>query len=276
MDKSKIKRSIMIVVFVLLISIMGITMGGRYKVTLVENTVAIVVIPIQKVFYTIGNSIEYKMKPILSVWSIKEENERLVEENNKLKNELIKKTLTDLQLKELQNLKKALNYTDKTGIDNYISADVVSKEQGNWFNLFTIDVGSNQGLTKNSAVINGSGLIGLVYEVGDNWSKVISIIDNKASVGFRTLNDSSNYMGQSNGSSDFKLRGYLFDPRANIKVGTTLITSGLGVYPKGILIGKVSDVNVDRNELLTNIVIEPFVDFKHVDKVLVIPYEELN
>lgn len=276
MEGSRFKRTMIIISTILLIGIMGITMGGRQNITWLENITGNIIVPIQKGFYAIGNGISSKIAPIINVWEIKEINEALVAENEALKNELIDKTLTKLELEELDHLKEALNYTNKMAIDHYVSCDVVAKEQGNWFNLFTVDAGLKQGVTKNSAVINGSGLIGLVYEVGDNWAKVVSVIDNKASVGFQTLDQSYNYVGQLNGSIDFDLNGYLFDPTADVQAGATLITSGLGVYPKGILIGKISSVNVDKNELLTGIVVEPFVDFKQIDKVMIIPYEELD
>jgi rod shape-determining protein MreC len=276
MEGSRFKRTMIIISTILLIGIMGITMGGRQNITWLENIAGNIIVPIQKGFYAIGNGISSKVAPIINVWEIKEINEALVAENEALKNELIDKTLTKLELEELDHLKEALNYTNKMAIDNYVSCDVVAKEQGNWFNLFTVDAGMKQGVTKNSAVINGSGLIGLVYEVGDNWAKVVSVIDNKASVGFQTLDHSYSYVGQLNGSIDFDLNGYLFDPTADVQEDVTLITSGLGVYPKGILIGKISSVNVDKNELLTGIVVEPFVDFKQIDKVMIIPYEELD
>lgn len=276
MEGSRVKRAMIIVSTILLIAIMGITMGGRQNITLLENVAGRVITPIQKGLYAIGNGISSKVAPIINVWEIKEINESLVAENEQLKKELIDKTLTKLELEELDRLKEALNYTNKMAVDNYVSCDIVAKDQGNWFNLFTVDAGMDQGVTKNSAVVNGSGLIGLVYEVGDNWSKIVSVIDNKASVGFQTLNHSSNYVGQLNGSVDFDLTGYLFDPMADVQEGITLITSGLGVYPKGILIGKISKITIDKNELLTGIVVEPFVDFKQIDKVMIIPYEELD
>lgn len=276
MEGFRLKRTMIIISTILLIGIMGITMGGRQNITWLENITGNIIVPIQKGFYAIGNSISSKVAPIINVWEIKEINEALVAENESLKNELIDKTLTKLELEELNHLKEALNYTNKMAIEHYVSCDVVAKEQGNWFNLFTVDAGLKQGVTKNSAVINGSGLVGLVYEVGDNWAKVVSVIDNKASVGFQTLDHSYNYVGQLNGSIDFDLNGYLFDPIADVEEGITLITSGLGVYPKGILIGKISAVNVDKNELLKGIVVEPFVDFKQIDKVMIIPYEELD
>jgi len=276
MESSRLKRTMIIITTILLITIMGITMGGRQNITLLENLAGRIVTPIQKGFYAIGNGVSSKVAPIINVWEIKEINESLVAENERLKKDLIDKTLTKLELEELDHLKEALNYTNKMAIADYISCDVVAKDQGNWFNLFTVDAGKNQGVTKNSAVINGSGLVGLVYEVGDNWAKVVSVIDNKASVGFQTLDHSYNYVGQLNGSVDFNLGGYLFDPTAEVEEGVTLITSGLGVYPKGILVGKISQVIVDKNELLTGIIVEPFVDFKHVDKVMIIPYEELD
>ena len=129
-------------------------------------------------------------------------------------------------------------------------------------------------MTKNSTVINGNGLVGLVYEVGEDWSKVISIIDQKSSVGFEMLRVSDDYDGILSGTTNYELIGELFDPLASIRVGEYIVTSGLGMYPKGILIGKVYEVIEDKDLILKRVKVTPVVNFRKIDKVMVIPYNE--
>jgi rod shape-determining protein MreC len=180
--------------------------------------------------------------------------------------------MSQKELSELDALKSALKYVDQNQNSGYISCNVVSKDMGNWFNMFTVDAGSDQGITKNSTVINGNGLVGLVYEVGENWSKVISIIDQKSSVGFEMLRVSDDYDGVLSGTTNYEFIGELFDPKATVKVNDFIVTSGLGMYPKGILIGKIYEVVTDKDLILNRIKVTPAVDFKKINKVMIIPY----
>lgn len=262
---------IVVTLGILLLVIMGITMGGRSKITYVERVAGNLLSPVARVFSGAGNFVSERVTPVLEVWNIKEENEALREENEKLKTELMEYTLSSKDLAELKALKKSLNYVDRMGVENVVSSSVIAKDTGNWYNMFLIDAGYADGITKNSTVMNGDGLIGLVYEVGDNWAKVISIIDNNSSIGFEMRRVDKDYDGLITGSVDSVIMGRLFDPQAEVAVGDKIMTSGVGLYPKGILIGEVKEVVVNQNDLLKEVFIEPSVNFKHLNKVLVIP-----
>ena len=62
----------------------------------------------------------------------------------------------------------------------------------------------------------------------------------------------------------------------NILPGDILMTSGLGLYPKGIMIGEVQNVLDEQSSLIRYIRVRPYVDFKTSDKVLVVNPRELN
>ncbi|KXG77064.1 rod shape-determining protein MreC [Thermotalea metallivorans] len=256
-------------VTIILIILMGISLGGRMKVTAPENMVGNMFTPIQKIFYKAGQGIENTIGPIFRFRAIDKENKKLREEIEKLQKEVIQYKLTADELEELRNLSGALDYTRNYDYFKYTSASVSAKDPGNWYNIFTIDKGSSDGIQKDSTVLNGSGLVGKVFEVGDHWAKVITIIDNKSSVSFEILRNNA-YMGVIRGSVKADLSGYLIDPQAEVLVGDKLITSGLSTYPKGILIGEVKEVVKKKDELLKTIIVEPAVNFKKIDKVLVI------
>ncbi len=255
----------------LLIIVIGLTMGGRSRVTSLENLIGSVVTPVQLALHGAGASMGEKLAPLVDVWSYKEKNAQLKAENEKLSQELIKATLTSQELNTLADLRASLNYAKSQNINNYITCDIIAKDSGNWYNLFVINAGTKQGVVKNSTVLCGEGLVGLVYEVGDDWSKVVSIVDNKSSVGFEIMDIQNNFDGRVTGNAEGALKGYLYDPRAVVHTGQKIITSGLGIYPRGILIGEIREVIVNKDNLLKEIVVEPKVNFLKLERVFVIP-----
>ncbi|WP_092589444.1 rod shape-determining protein MreC [Acidaminobacter hydrogenoformans] len=267
----KWKKILIVGASILLLTFMGISAGGRSSVTGVENLVAEVVYPIQKFFYGINQSIGARIEPIAALYENARENEALKIEVDALRAQVVSLTLEQRELIELRELKSALNYVEAASIDNYVSASVLSKDPGNWYENFVIDAGSRDGVTKNSAVINGSGLVGMVYDVGTDWAKVVTLIDKRSTISFSSLGILSPYDGQIIGSTDYVLRGQIFDPTARISEGDLLVTSGLGLFPKGIVIGEIKERIENRDALLPEVVVQPFVDFQSIKKVTVIP-----
>lgn len=272
----KLKRWAIFISAILVIAIMGLTMGGRERVTFVENVVGRIVTPVQKGVYNVGRFIGDKVDPIISIWTLEDENKELLAENERLSQELIEAQLTKEEYEDLTELKSALNYVDDLKIDSYLTANIIGKDTGNWYNMFVIDAGTDDGVTKYSAVMNGKGLVGLVYEVGANWAKVITIIDNKTSISFEVIGADKTYDGTLHGSVNSVISGELFDPHAVVEEGNTLVTSGLGVLAKGIHIGRISEVKYNEDSLLTEIIVEPSVDFKNINRVFVVVKEELE
>ena len=165
---------------------------------------------------------------------------------------------------------------------NLVMANIVGKEPSNWYNRFDIDKGLKDGITKGATVVQGieiehgvveEGIIGRVADVGDNWAKIISIVDELNSISFKVIRtqDGGVLSGSIEGSIEGILNGYLFDNKADVIVGDKLYTSGLGgTFIKDIYIGEVSEVILDEEELSKKVIIEPAIDFKKLYKVCVI------
>lgn len=270
----KLKKALITFVTILIVLLMIFSFGGRDRVTALESTLGSVFSPIQRTLTKIGLTINDKVEPFVNVLRYKDMNAKLLQENAALKAEVVNLTMTRKDLNELNDLKESLKYVQENQVKEYISTQVVAKDFSNWFNMFTIDAGYNQGITKNSTVINGSGLVGLVYEVGSNWSKVIAIIDHQSFVGIEMLRPDDNYYGVLSGSTQYGLNGHFYTQNPNVQEGEYVVTSGLGIYPRGILVGQISEISKDENEFLRRIKVEPAVDFNKINKVLVIPYDE--
>ena len=260
---------IVTVIAIILIIIIGFTSKQRERVTVVEKWLGNILSPAQRVLNISMITIEEKVSSIFRFNRLLQENQELQNEVNILTKQLIEAKLTRDELEELRGLRFAMNYLEEPDYYQPIAANVVAKSPSNWFDIFNIDVGENKGITKDSIVLSSNGLIGRVYEVGGNWSKVISIVDNNSSVSFQVLRN-KNYQGIVSGSIANELSGYLFDPMAEIVVGDKLITSGMGIYPQGIMIGEVLEVSKTEDQLLKTITVEPSVNFRRMNKVLVI------
>ena len=156
--------------------------------------------------------------------------EKLKEENRSLRDQLIKNTM-----QELNNLKNALKFvTDKTASD-FISADIVARNDGNYYNSFTISAGSDNGVKSDSIVVNGDGLIGRVYQVSQKYSKAVSIIDSRFPVSFQIIGRSSDtgMLSQDVSITQIEdaslIKGYMFDVNSPVKIDDIVTTSGLGL-----------------------------------------------
>jgi len=268
------------VVAITLIGIVGISIGrysggfpveGKFILDMIE--------PIGKNLNSGFTFLKDNFKDIITYKENSKKVDSLQKENEKLKEEIIalNNQLDDIQ--SLDNLKKALNYIDESYKAKSISTSIVGKNDGNWYSSFIIGAGKNQGVKDESIVINGDGLVGIVYEVSANYSKAISLLDTKSSVSFKLLKD-SNLKGviTQNATLDDKenyknkgyLYGYMFDISYNVLPGDVITTSGLGLYPEGIPIGEVDKVIDDKNKSMKFVVVKPYVNFKNINDVIVI------
>ncbi len=269
-----IRNALVAAAGVVLLALMLLSAFGRSDVSFIENSLGKVALSVNKVFSGVGYFIDEKIEPFFNVLSYKRYNENLVRENEELKEELINLTLTRKEIAELKELREILKIKSPFEQRDYVGASVVGKDAGNWFHYFVIDVGTNDGVYENSAVVNSEGLVGLVYEVGSDWAKVVSIIDHRSGVAFEMVKSEGDFEGIVNGTKNFELMCEFYDPDAEYEVGDYLMTSGIGIYPQGIMIGKIVKKIDSKDEVVGRAIVEPVVDFHKIKKVLVIKYEK--
>ena len=201
--------------------------------------------------------------------------DELKEENSKLKAQLIENSLSSDNLNQLQSLQKSLKFVTNKISASFVTADIIAKNSGNYYKTFTISAGSEQGVKSDSIVVNGEGLVGRVFEISKNYCKAISVLDNQTPISFEIVgrNSDTGMITQDTNviriSDESLVKGYMFDANSPVKVGEMLTTSGLGLYPSGIPIGKIQQVIPDDKNILKYIVVKPFVDFKHLNKVMI-------
>ena len=165
--------------------------------------------------------------------------------------------LRNLQL-ENEELKDALNFQSVTG-HRGLMAKVSGFDPSSWSRTLTIDKGSDQGLGMGMAVVDGPGLVGQLIQVADNWARVLLIDDKASAVG--AVLEKSQTPAIVEGSLGRRLKLSYLENKVEIAVGEKVMTSGLdGVYPKGLLIGTISNFSKDPGKIFQEVSIEPATD----------------
>ena len=223
------------------------------------NTVAgYVFIPMQRGINSVGSWIGEKE-------DLKRQVDDLTTELNTIK----------LEQYELDNLRELLKLDQKYPSYDKVAANVIGKDGGNWFTNFTIDKGSNDGIEVDMNVIAGSGLVGIVTDVGPNYAKVSAIINDTIKVSGMVTTTSDNLIvnGSLQNMNENMVIEFsnLNDKDNKVAIGDPVVTSYVSNrYQQGILIGYISTLTIDSNNLTKSGTITPAVDFEHIEEVLVI------
>lgn len=231
-----------------------------------------VFIPMQKGINQVGSWILEKAENLQSLNVVMAENEALKKQVDELTIEL---NTIKLERYELENLRELYELDQKYPSYEKVAANVIGKEAGNWFHTFTIDKGSNDGIEVNMNVMAGSGLVGIVSEVGPNYAKITSIISDTSKVSGMVVTTSDNLIV--NGSLQKMNESMLIefsslnDRDNEVEAGDPVVTSYVSYdYQQGILIGYINEISTDANNLTRSGTITPAVDFEHIEEVLVI------
>ena len=237
------------------------------------NTAAgYVFVPMQKGINTVGSWITDKSDHLKKLSDVMKENEELKQQVDSLTTEL---NTIKLEQYELENLRELLNLDQKYPSYDKVAANVIGKDGGNWFTNFTIDKGADDGIEADMNVIAGSGLVGIVTDVGPNYAKVSTIINDTMKVSGMVTSTSDNLIvnGSLQNMNENMVIEFsnLNDKDNKVTIGDPVVTSYVSDrYQQGILIGYISTLEMDANNLTKSGTITPAVDFEHIEEVLVI------
>lgn len=229
------------------------------------------IVPMQKGFNTIGLWMSDFSHNFETIQELRSKNKALQAELDEL---TVKNNLLQQDKHELERLGELYALDELHADYKKVGARVTMNDSGNWFHSFVIDKGSKDGIKVDMNVMAGKGLVGIVTEVGPNWARVRSIIDDASNVSALVLSTSDTCVvnGDLTLMQDGRIR---FEMLANngteIKEGEQVVTSHISSkYLQGILIGYISEIHVDSNNLTRSGYITPVVDFEHLREVLVI------
>ena len=261
---------IIVIIIAILLCLIFATSGDR-EVTGPESVTGAVVTPVSSFFSVVFNGVSDFFGDLFNSTDVDEENAVLKERIKQLESEA---QLTNELKTENERLREIAGYIEDNEETEMITARVVGKNPGYWFDIFLINAGRNKGIQKDMPVVTPQGLVGRVMEVGNTWSKVLSVIDTRSSVSgiVERTRDNGIVRGALQVNSQEGLCQIFYLPYDNdIMPGDIVLTSGLGgIYPKGIVIGEVIEVGRQRDQVQRTATIKPRVDFLHLEEVIVI------
>ncbi len=268
--KIKSKHTLAIMTF-LCIGLIATVFASGISTAPLRNLAGYVVIPFENSINEIGKGLTKVRDSFRSKEDLMEENEKLRQQVASLTEQNNALVLDQSDLEDLRTM-----YELDQEYDEYpkVAAQVISKDPGNWYDVFVIDKGSEDGIQKDMNVIADRGLVGIVTEVGNHWATVRSIIDDSSNVSGQAVSTSDTCVVQGDLEliDEGKLRfSQMYDEEDEIQEGERIVTSNISdKYVEGLFIGYVSEVEMDSNNLTkTGTIVSP-VDFAHLKNVLVI------
>lgn len=264
-------KYLLFILTILCTALMLVTFGTDVFNRPLNTAVGYVVVPFQQGIGKLGAWLTHRSDELVQIRTLLDENAALKEEIARLTEE---NTLLQQDKYELNSLRELVALSEQYGEYNKVAARIIGRDSGNWYSSFTIDKGEKDGLAVDMNVISGGGLVGRVTAVGPNWAKVTSIISDNSRVSGMTIATEDNLIV----SGDLKLMAdgcitfsQLVDSQDKVAAGDKVVTSNISdKYLPNILIGFISFIEKDANNLTKSGLIVPAVDFEHLGEVLVI------
>ncbi|TFG37706.1 MAG: rod shape-determining protein MreC [Desulfobacterales bacterium] len=212
---------------------------------------------------------------VANVWAdyigllhVRDENKRLQEELDKFKETNIKyreAVATNVRLSKLLQIKDSLPPPTLT-------AQIVGRDPSLWFRTIIIDRGSSEGVEKGMPVVTVEGVVGQILDTSPNYSKVLLANDPNSAIDVLVQKNRVQGILKGNGSTGFNLLYVL--KNADVEKGDAIVTSGLGdIFPKGLPVGKVSEVTKSKRGMFQKIDVKPSVDFSQLEYLIIIMHE---
>ena len=260
----------MCIVTVILLGMVVLDTASHGHMTFFENLSGSLVTPVQNFFSTVikhgGN--------LIKVYT---EYEALAEENAKLKSELASASglIRDAEeyANENQSLKAMLGIAEEHADFTFAACLVVGSDQNGYSHTLTLNKGSADGLERKDLVMTADGVVGYVNELGLTWCKVTTVLDSSCEIGgiVTRTQDIGVLDWDYSLSEEGLLKLAYLDTKVVLNSGDAVETSGVGgIFPKGILLGRVRELRTESHGISQYAVLEPAAAVEEVRTVFVI------
>lgn len=235
------------------------------EMTLFQRLVVEVVAPLQKGITSSREELGDLVDNYVRIVNTSKENVYLKEKIGRLENDLF-------QMEEIRRenfrLKQMLRYSEDIQQDK-ILAQVIGWDSANQFKVLRLNRGENDGIQLMAPVITHKGLVGYVYRLGSHYADVLTILDPNNRVD--ALIERTRTHGIVEGVFNHRCALKYVNRNEPIEIGDKMITAGVGgIYPKGIKVGIITDIDRETAGMTLGVEITPSVDFHKLEEVLVL------
>ena len=264
-------KYLLFILTVLCTVMMLVTFGTDVFNRPLNVVVGYVIVPFQQGIEKVGGWLSNRSEELVQIRTLLDENAELKAEVAALIEE---NTLLQQDKYELNKLRELFELDGQYAEYNKLGARIIGRDSGNWYSSFLIDKGEDDGLEVDMNVIAQGGLVGRITSVGPSWARVTSIISDNVHVSAMTLSTEDNMTV----TGDLRLMAegcitfsQLVDGQDSVREGDKVVTSNISdKYLPNILIGYISSISKDANNLTKSGEIVPAVDFEHLGEVLII------
>jgi rod shape-determining protein MreC len=257
------------VIVILILVLVAVTTSSS-QASAGENLIGTIFDPLNRLAVSVTTSVRNWVGNLFGSTDLHEENRLLKEQVVELEGTVA--SMRELQL-ENERLKSIANYFEQNPEYEMITARISAKNPGYWFDNFIISAGRNQGIKVDMPVVSPQGLVGRVSEVGGNWSRVASIIDSRSSVSglIERTRDACVVRGAVQEEESAICSIHYLSSDNDLVPGDMVLTSGMGgIFPKGLVVGEITEVSRVQESSERTATLSPAVDFTQLEEVMVI------
>lgn len=259
-----VKRFFLVATLAALAVTAVVTTVGRKEFGLSHRLVFEALGPAQSVFARATEAVTGLWRHYLDLVGVSEENDRLRQEIKRyiaINAEYREAVATNVRLNQLLDLAHSLEQP-------VLTAHVIGRDPALWFKTITIDKGISAGVEKGMPVVTVEGVVGQVINVSPRFAKVLLATDPNSAVD--AILQTSRALGIIKGNGQGYRMDYVLREKEVAK-DDLVVTSGMGgVFPKGLLVGRVSEVGKDKRGMFHTITVQPAVDFRELEYVTII------
>ncbi len=254
----------------LLLSIVPSVLCLMGQATYVRSAISTVTYPLRWCFNEVGEGLSGFSRYFKKLSELEEENERLREELLAVRGELY-----DADVIERENLwlREYLELKDEKTDLSLLDASVIGCEAGNYTTVYTLSKGSMHGIRRHMPIITAEGLVGYVTEVGPTSCRAVTVTETATAVGayINRTGDTGIVSGEYSLRFDGLCQMKEIPADSEVRIGDKIYTSGIGsIYPRGLLIGTVTWVEVDPYTRTKTATVRPSAPMEGLSKVMVV------
>ena len=259
-----------VIIIALLLAVILAVVGSLTDTNIPNMLVQGVLTPIRSGVSSLTSQAEQFYNYMFEYESLVAENEALKEKLAQIEDEARQ---ADSVARENQRLRDLLELTEANEDFSYVDAYIISGSSVDWSHTFTINRGTNVGITTGMCAITANGeLVGLVSEVGGNYAVIKTVLDSSLEISATIATSGYNGMVQGGYSSGVEglLRMDYLPSSATIRNNDQVVTTGSTVYPRNLILGHVVDAGFDDTGVAKFALLQPAADLGNLEQVFII------
>ena len=243
-----------LVVAILAAVVLGLSSGASFF----ENVTGSILSPVRSAVAAIDRQFEKYYNYLFQYAKLEADNAALQSQVLSMEEDI--RTVEELQ-RENERYKALLQLSESHEDYSYVASYITSWDASDYKSAFTIGKGTNYGLEEGMCAITENGqVVGLITEVGFNWATVTTIMDSSLEI--------SASIASSDGTSILRMNYLLTD--AVIKNQDQVVTTGSTLYPRGLLLGYITNASLDETGVAKYATLDPSCDLGTLEQVFII------